>query len=100
MHGHSAELAELTRDYDIGFVAPPGEPEALADVLARLADQTRDLPEMGARARRLAEAEYDRQRVTPRCKALLKEILGTGRTAKSVVPTVQRPHEPQATEHG
>ena len=55
---------------------PPGEPEALADLLVRLADQTWDLPEMGARARRLAEAEYDRRGVTSRFRTLLKGVLG------------------------
>jgi glycosyltransferase involved in cell wall biosynthesis len=94
------ELAELTRRYGVGLVAPPGEPEALADVLARLADQTWDLPEMGARARRLAETEYDRRHVTSRFEALLEEILGTGPTVASAAATVQRPHEPQARERG
>jgi glycosyltransferase involved in cell wall biosynthesis len=70
------ELADLTREHGVGVVAPPGEPEALADILARLADETWDLGEMGLRARRLAEAKYDRKAVTARFHALLSEVLG------------------------
>ena len=49
------ELAELTLEHDVGVIAPPGQPEALAEIIERLADHTWDLPEMGRHARRLAE---------------------------------------------
>jgi colanic acid biosynthesis glycosyl transferase WcaI len=76
------ELAELTLKHDVGVLAPPGEPEAMADVLRDLADHTWDLPQMGARARRLAEAEYDRQHVTARFRALLGSVLGAAPLAE------------------
>ena len=70
------ELADLTREEGVGVVAPPGEPEALADVIRNLADDAWDLPEMGRRARRLAETTYDRRRITARFRELLEEVEG------------------------
>ena len=70
------ELAEITLEQGVGLLAPPGEPEALAEVVTQLADHTWDLAEMGRRARRLADARYDRHRVTPRFLALLQAVLG------------------------
>jgi glycosyltransferase involved in cell wall biosynthesis len=70
------ELAELTLEHDIGVLAPPGQPEALAEVIEKLADHAWDLPEMGKRARRLAESHYDRRLVTRRFHALLRTVLG------------------------
>jgi colanic acid biosynthesis glycosyl transferase WcaI len=90
------ELAELTREHDVGVVAPPGEPEALADILRNLADEAWDLPEMGRRARRLAERQYDRNRVTARFAALLQETLGLGASSfpPSPCPEVPRRSAP------
>ena len=70
------ELAELTLEHDIGVLAPCGQPEALAEVVERLADDPWDLPAMGRRARRLAEACYDRRLVTGRFHGLLSAVLG------------------------
>ena len=70
------ELAELTREHGIGAVARPGDPEALAGVLRKLADKPGDLRAAGRRARQLAEAEYDRQDVTARFASLLREVIG------------------------
>jgi glycosyltransferase involved in cell wall biosynthesis len=70
------ELSELTRDYEVGVVTPPGDPGKLADAVATMAGQPERRREMGARARRLAVAEYDRKRVTAQFHALLIEVLG------------------------
>jgi colanic acid biosynthesis glycosyl transferase WcaI len=70
------ELAELTRNHDVGVVTPPGDPGKLAEAVATMANQPERRREMGASARRLAVAEYDRQRVTARFNALLIEVLG------------------------
>jgi glycosyltransferase involved in cell wall biosynthesis len=70
------ELTELTLEHGVGVLAPPGQPEALAEVIEKLADHAWDLPEMGKRARRLAESHYDRRQVTPRFHALLRAALG------------------------
>jgi glycosyltransferase involved in cell wall biosynthesis len=76
------ELAELTLEHGVGVLAPTGQPEALAEVVEKLADQTWDLAEMGVRARRLAESQYDRRRVTARFQTLLKSAIGIAPVAK------------------
>jgi glycosyltransferase involved in cell wall biosynthesis len=73
----NCEHAEQTLEHGVGVLAPPDQPEALAEVIAKLADQTWDLSEMGQRARRLAESHYDRRRVIPRFLAVFQTLLGT-----------------------
>ena len=77
------ELAELTLEHGVGVLAPTGQPEALAEVVARLADDTWDLAEMGQRARQLAESHYDRRRVTPRFRNLLHSVIGRQQATES-----------------
>jgi hypothetical protein len=63
-------------------------------VIARFADHTWDLAEMGRRARRLAETSYDRRAVTARFRALLEGVLGTAtETAREVVAPPPRREE-------
>jgi len=69
------ELAELTRQHDIGTVIPPNEPEVLADRIRQIADHPWDLEEMGRRARRVAEDRYDRRRMTGRFGKMLARLL-------------------------
>jgi colanic acid biosynthesis glycosyl transferase WcaI len=86
------ELAELTREHRIGVVAPPGQPEILADMIRNLADRPWDLCEMGVRARRLAEVDYDRKSVTARFAELLKLFFDGRPCVKpegKAVPSVQ-----------
>ena len=70
------ELAEVIRDHKVGVVIPPGEPEKLANAIVSLAVRPEDCQQMGARARRLAEAEYDRRAGTSQFRAMLVEQLG------------------------
>ena len=70
------ELAELTRDHRVGVAVPPADPQSLATAVASLAELTEECRQMGARARRLAEAEYDRQAVAPRFLAMIADVLG------------------------
>jgi glycosyltransferase involved in cell wall biosynthesis len=63
--------------HQLGVTAPPGDPQALAAVVAALAALPRSQREaMGRRARQLAEGVYGRQRVIARYDALLREVLG------------------------
>ncbi len=80
------ELAELTRENELGAVAPPGEPAALADVIQTIVDEQWNLEPMGARARALAEAQYDRRLVTLRFAGMLNETLGQPAPAVPAVP--------------
>ena len=73
---HDCELAELTHDHKLGVVVPPGDPQSLAKAIASMAKLPDDCQQMGARARRLAEAEYDRQAVAPRFLAVIADVLG------------------------
>jgi glycosyltransferase involved in cell wall biosynthesis len=70
------ELADLIREHEVGFVAPPSDPEKMAAAIASLSSQPEFCRRMGARARQLAETEYDRKRVTVRFGTLLREVLG------------------------
>ncbi len=70
------ELAELTREHDVGVVVPPGKPEAIADAILRLVDEGWDLAAMGERARQLATQSYDRKRVITQFNAMLTDVLG------------------------
>jgi glycosyltransferase involved in cell wall biosynthesis len=88
------ELSELALEHGVGVLAPPGEPEALAEVIERLADETWDLEEMGVRARRLAETHYDRKTVTGRFLGLLQVVLGVApvKEPEAVAPSAQSAH--------
>ena len=83
------ELSELAIEHGVGVLAPPGQPEALAEVIERLADEAWDLEGMGLRARRLAETHYDRNTVTAQFLALLHDVLGVvpAKEAEAAVPS-------------
>jgi glycosyltransferase involved in cell wall biosynthesis len=59
-------LATLITEHRCGVVVPPENPTAFADALVRLADDPRGRVEMGKNARRLAEAEFSRERLAER----------------------------------
>jgi glycosyltransferase involved in cell wall biosynthesis len=82
------ELAELTRRHAVGVVVAPGEPRALADAIQRLADRPGELPEMGRRARELAESQYDRKQATASFGRLLFEVLGCEESTRPRVESV------------
>jgi colanic acid biosynthesis glycosyl transferase WcaI len=70
-----SEASHVIRDSGVGKVVAPGDPEQLAEAIRWCADHRRELEEMGCRARRLAELEYDRKKATHRFARLLREIL-------------------------
>ena len=82
------ELAQLARTDRLGAVAPPGQPEALADVLQAMHDRQADLAAMGRRARQLAEQSFDRRQITARFGDLLWDVLGNPE------PSATRPETP------
>lgn len=53
-------LAGLITESGCGYAVPPDDPEAFADVLIRASENRAALPEMGRRARALAEARFAR----------------------------------------
>ncbi len=64
--------ARLLREDRCGIAVPPGDAPALAAALARLAEEPATRAEMGAAARRLAEARFDARRIA----AGLVELVG------------------------
>lgn len=71
------ELAKLTIENRVGIVAPPTNPEALADAVCKLVRSPDQVKEMGARARRLAVTQYDRSLLTARFGSVVRELLNT-----------------------
>ena len=69
------ELSQLTREYRLGAVAPPGEPAVLADVIRRIVDNRWELRAMGRRARLLAEQQYDRRHSVARFAQILNDVV-------------------------
>lgn len=55
--------AQLISEHRCGIAVPPRDPAAFADALQKLADDPAERRAMGARARRLAEREFDRKRL-------------------------------------
>jgi glycosyltransferase involved in cell wall biosynthesis len=59
-------LARMIERERCGLVVPPGDPDALAAAIVRLADDRAEARAMGRRARALAEREFDRRRLADR----------------------------------
>jgi glycosyltransferase involved in cell wall biosynthesis len=59
----STDIAQIIREFAIGWVIPPDHPRQLAETLVLVAADRARLPEMGARARILAEAQYQKDRI-------------------------------------
>jgi putative colanic acid biosynthesis glycosyltransferase WcaI len=71
MMEESAEVAQIARDDAVGFVVRPGDVDALIRAIHQAVDAPEQLKQMGARARRLAELKFDRDKVTSRFGSML-----------------------------
>jgi glycosyltransferase involved in cell wall biosynthesis len=69
------EASRVVERSGTGKVVSPGQPERLAESIAWCADHRRELLEMGARARLLAEREFDRKLATDRFASLLRDTI-------------------------
>jgi glycosyltransferase involved in cell wall biosynthesis len=69
-------MAEMVRANDIGVAVGPDDPTAFADGLIALADSPKRLKEMGHRARALAQAEFDRDKLVQRVVGALERAAG------------------------
>jgi glycosyltransferase involved in cell wall biosynthesis len=87
MESH-AEVAVLAAEFEVGFVVPPGDADALARTISRSMGDPSRLEEMGHRARILAEKAYDRRLVTQRFAEFLETML----------PVASAPRRSDATE--
>jgi glycosyltransferase involved in cell wall biosynthesis len=68
------EPADLVRANDCGYVIAPGDSQALAALLMRLADGEADLAAMGRRARAMLEAQFSRRMALERWRRLIESI--------------------------
>ena len=71
----SPGLREVVRDGETGFLVPPRDPNALADVLQRLAEDAALRRRMGEAARGLAEREFGEAHVIADTLALYRTLL-------------------------
>ena len=81
-------IPELVRDGRNGLLVPPGDPEALAAAIGRLAASPRTRAEMGRRNRADAEEHLDWERVTDRHLAIYQ---GVHRHVPARRPTTEQP---------
>ena len=77
-----AEVARLAAEFEVGFVVPPGDADALARTISAGMQNPKLLEEMGHRARVLAEQVYDRRLVTQRFAEFLETMLSAASAAR------------------
>ncbi|MGI9485578.1 MAG: glycosyltransferase family 4 protein [Geminicoccaceae bacterium] len=68
-------LASLITEHAAGVAVKPGDPAAFANALIQLADDRKAAKAMGKRARKLAEAKFDRRRLADRFVDCLEGVL-------------------------
>jgi len=71
-----SEAAEVCRREGCGVVVPPGDPEAMAEAIRRLAADPARAAEMGRRAREVAVRRFDRRRLVLDLERVLREAAG------------------------
>ena len=72
--GEGTELARVTSESRAGLVVPPEDGRALAQAVLGLAGDPGARKEMGVRARRYAEAFWDRERILRQWEELLRGL--------------------------
>lgn len=70
----AGELARLVRQHDCGFVLAPGDGDALAMILRRLAREPAMIAAMGRRARAMLDAQFTRRQELLRWSNLLDRL--------------------------
>jgi len=73
-----SELALVVREEQIGWVAPPGQPDRIVQAILEAKAHPQRLSEMGARARSAAETRYSPGRVIQGYLALVAEMGAAG----------------------
>jgi glycosyltransferase involved in cell wall biosynthesis len=74
LNNYPGWLADLIRENRCGVVVSPGDPEEFARALVSLADDRTALVEMGRNARRLAERQFDRDRLAQHLIEFLESV--------------------------
>jgi glycosyltransferase involved in cell wall biosynthesis len=73
LNNYPGWLAEMIEEHQCGKVVPPDDPEAFADAVVWFRDHRDELPDMGRRARELAEARFSRDELGDRFVKVLEE---------------------------
>jgi len=68
-----SELEMVIEDDEVGWIVPPGDPKALADIVSKIYESRDHLPEMGKRARKAAVNQYPLDLAMSRYTAELKD---------------------------
>lgn len=76
-----ADVARLATEHRVGFVIPPGDVNGLVTTIRNVLSDPGELKEMGRRARRLAEEQFDRRVVTRKFAQLLEAVAASNGTA-------------------
>ena len=76
-----AEVARLATEHRVGFVTFPGDVDGLVATIRNALSDPGELKEMGRRARRLAEEQFDRRVVTRRFAQVLEEVAASNGAA-------------------
>lgn len=63
LNNYPGWLSEMIVKHECGFSIPPDNPSLFADALEKAAENRESLNNMGRNARKLAEAEFDRQKL-------------------------------------
>lgn len=64
LNNYPGWLAEMIEREQCGYAVPPANPEAFADAMEQAAAEREQLPDMGQRAKALAEREFDREKMS------------------------------------
>jgi colanic acid biosynthesis glycosyl transferase WcaI len=76
--GEDSEAACVVREEQVGWVAPPGQPDRIVQAILAAQAHPQRLSEMGARARSAAETKYSLDRVLEGYLALVAEVRADG----------------------
>ncbi len=74
LNNYPGWLADMINTHRFGRAVPPDDPRAFVDAVLWLREHAPDLPEMGRRARALAEAEFSRDLLAQRFIQTLEHV--------------------------
>ena len=78
LNNYPGWLADMIDAHDCGIAVPPDDPGAFADAMENLADDADARRRKGNNARKLAEQQFDRQRLAAQFTGFLEAVEGTG----------------------
>ena len=67
-------IADLVRQHSCGLSVTPDNPQAFADAITRLADDSETVKKMGVHSRKLAEANFDRSLQAQEMVRLIQQV--------------------------